>query len=229
MYMRFGVRVYGNGDKLTFCFFPLQSQAILQVLGYLRKSRNVMSGVLQAGQKYPKAPLVMVAIGTLKGTGSLVGLNLFKLLCVKESTERGRITDKVHVTFTTKVCFLLSVAFTLGELGVFSAPRPVVLFSGAMFIIMSSVLGRITSGGDIFSMPATILWGMATILAPKTRPVKTAEETTADEWTARERTAGERTARERTAGERTARERTTVEKVSHSRRKGKERDHEKRD
>ena len=28
----------------------------------------MMSGVLQAGQKYPKAPLVMVATGTLKGT-----------------------------------------------------------------------------------------------------------------------------------------------------------------
>ena len=63
--------VYLSKGELSVCvnfiIYSQHSQMMLTILGYLRKTRNVMSGVLLARQQYPNAPLVMVVVGTMQG------------------------------------------------------------------------------------------------------------------------------------------------------------------
>ena len=53
---------------MRLAFFACLHQLILEVTVYLRKARCVMIGVLLAASLYPSAPIVMVLIGTLKGS-----------------------------------------------------------------------------------------------------------------------------------------------------------------
>lgn len=72
----------------------------------------------------------------------------------------------IHTHSTTKLTFLLSLVYTLNEIGVLHVTHPELLFATTLAAIFIRAAGHLLNVKDMLSGPAKLLWAVASALSP---------------------------------------------------------------
>ncbi|KAH3848887.1 trimeric intracellular cation channel type 1B.1-like [Dreissena polymorpha] len=104
----------------------------ISTLKEVQRANKVYSAVNHTAKLYPNAYLIIVVIGTVKGSGSYLMKNFERL--VRGLWIPGN-NEILTPTFATKACLVASIVFLLERLNYIAAPHPLIYFGVVIFFV----------------------------------------------------------------------------------------------
>lgn len=111
------------------------------------RARKVGLGVLQAAQVYPQGFLIMVIIGTVRGSGSAF-MRIFER--VLRGAWNPTQNELLNPSFTTKATILCSILLALENLNYIPIPAPELMLALTTLLVSFKIASVTLDVGDLF-------------------------------------------------------------------------------
>ncbi|WAR24737.1 T38B1-like protein [Mya arenaria] len=110
----------------------LPFKMVICALKEVQRASKVHTAVNHTAKIYPNAYLIIVLIGTIKGSGSYLMKNFERL--VRGVWVPGS-NEILTPTFATKACLVASLVFLMERLNYIQAPHPLIYFGVVIFFV----------------------------------------------------------------------------------------------
>ncbi|XP_065905013.1 trimeric intracellular cation channel type 1B.2-like isoform X1 [Dysidea avara] len=154
-------------DVFYYLASTLPVKLLLSMLNEVRRSLNIMAGVVAACAVFPPSLSYLLAIsiiGTLKGSGSKWGITVYQWIA--RLPDGAGKHELLQVSLVTKASFVCAIVYTLNELKVITFHREDLCLLTGILLISLKLYCVLIAEVDPFLYPANTLWSLCTCVSP---------------------------------------------------------------